>query len=111
MEATGIGETGWGDRQAGRYALPLHSGEWRNWQTRWLQVPVSVRTWGFKSPLAHSVVAGHRLRAGRDSARLLPDFYRCARNYLVGLGLGTCAGLGQDEQGGAGVLHPAEQLD
>ena len=30
-----------------------HSGEWRNWQTRWLQVPVSVRTWGFKSPLAH----------------------------------------------------------
>ncbi len=24
-------------------------------QTRWLQVPVSARTWGFKSPLAHSV--------------------------------------------------------
>src|SRR3954447_9457655 len=23
------------------------------WQTRWLQVPVSVRMWGFKSPLAH----------------------------------------------------------
>src|SRR4029079_6483987 len=23
------------------------------WQTRWLQVPVSARTWGFKSPLAH----------------------------------------------------------
>ena len=23
-------------------------------QTRWLQVPVSARTWGFKSPLAHS---------------------------------------------------------
>ena len=23
------------------------------WQTRWLQVPVFVRTWGFKSPLAH----------------------------------------------------------
>src|SRR3954451_8400050 len=31
----------------------LHSGEWRNRQTRWLQVPVSERTWGFKSPLAH----------------------------------------------------------
>ena len=28
-------------------------GEWRNWQTRWIQVPVSERTWGFKSPLAH----------------------------------------------------------
>lgn len=24
------------------------------WQTRWLQVPVSLGTWGFKSPFAHS---------------------------------------------------------
>src|SRR5215212_2902921 len=29
-------------------------------QTRWLQVPVSARTWGFKSPLAHQCdVARH----------------------------------------------------
>src|SRR5665213_2675323 len=28
-------------------------GEWRNWQTRRLQVPVFERMWGFKSPLAH----------------------------------------------------------
>ena len=28
-------------------------GEWRNWQTRRIQVPVSERTWGFNSPLAH----------------------------------------------------------
>ena len=27
--------------------------EWRNWQTRWLQVPVRETSWGFKSPLAH----------------------------------------------------------
>ena len=33
----------------GRYPA-LHSGEWRNWQTRRLQVPVSERMWGFKSP-------------------------------------------------------------
>ena len=26
------------------------------WQTRWLQVPVSVRTWGLKSPLAHQLL-------------------------------------------------------
>ena len=32
----------------------LSSREWRNWQTRWLHVPVFERTWGFKSPLAHS---------------------------------------------------------
>ena len=25
------------------------------WQTRWLQVPVSFGTWGFKSPFAHKV--------------------------------------------------------
>ena len=25
------------------------------WQTRWLQVPVFERTWGFKSPLAHQL--------------------------------------------------------
>ena len=30
------------------------SREWRNWQTRWLQVPVPARAWGFKSPLAHA---------------------------------------------------------
>ena len=38
--------------------LTLHSGEWRNWQTRRIQVPVSVRMWGFKSPLAHNNQAG-----------------------------------------------------
>ena len=27
---------------------------WRNRQTRWIQVPVPARAWGFNSPLAHS---------------------------------------------------------
>lgn len=31
---------------------------WRNRQTRWIQVPVPARAWGFNSPLAH-----HRNRA------------------------------------------------
>ena len=40
--------------EAGWYAAQrYHSGEWRNWQTRRIQVPVSERMWGFKSPLAH----------------------------------------------------------
>jgi hypothetical protein len=32
------------------------------WQTRWLQVPVSFGTWGFKSPFAHNCgrVIGYR---------------------------------------------------
>ena len=33
------------------FGFPL--GRVAEWQTRWLQVPVSARTWGFKSPLAH----------------------------------------------------------
>ncbi len=41
------------------------SGEWRNWQTRRIQVPVAARLWGFKSPLAHSIDAGHALDAFR----------------------------------------------
>ncbi|MEY4997160.1 MAG: hypothetical protein RLY59_564 [Actinomycetota bacterium] len=28
------------------------------WQTRWLQVPVPARAWGFKSPLAHEQTPG-----------------------------------------------------
>ena len=36
------------------------------WQTRWLQVPVSFGTWGFKSPFAHQErfyeLQGRRLR-------------------------------------------------
>ena len=35
-------------------ARPRTVGEWRNWQTRRIQVPVSERMWGFKSLLAHS---------------------------------------------------------
>ncbi len=40
---------------AARSGAGLHSGEWRNRQTRRLQVPVSFGMWGFKSPLAHSI--------------------------------------------------------
>jgi hypothetical protein len=34
------------------------------WQTRWLQVPVSFGTWGFKSPFAHKSNRGESLIAG-----------------------------------------------
>ena len=33
--------------------ISLSLREWRNWQTRTVQVRVPVRAWGFKSPLAH----------------------------------------------------------
>ncbi len=46
------------------------SGEWRNRQTRWLQVPVRATSWGFKSPLAHHERAGQRGCAGAPDADL-----------------------------------------
>src|SRR3990170_4116906 len=63
----------------GSVLLPL--GRVAEWQTRWLQVPVRATSWGFKSPLAHGetpVQLGF-LRVWK--ARLLPDFYPCARKY------------------------------
>jgi len=53
-------------------AIVSATGEWRNWQTRRIQVPVSARTWGFKSPIAHLEVPGQLgcVEPGR------PDFYR-----------------------------------
>ena len=40
---------------AQRLLLAGHPGEWRNWQTRRIQVPVSERMCGFKSRLAHQI--------------------------------------------------------
>ena len=60
---------------AQRLLLSGHPGEWRNWQTRRIQVPVSERMWGFKSPLAHARSRGPTrtwvLPATRPGARWL----------------------------------------
>jgi hypothetical protein len=42
-----------GDRGGLFDRLPRLLGRVAEWQTRWLQVPVSFGTWGFKSPFAH----------------------------------------------------------
>jgi hypothetical protein len=39
------------------------------WQTRWLQVPVSERAWGFKSPLAHQAPVVTTGGVGMTSSR------------------------------------------
>ena len=33
--------------------VPLDEGEWRNWQTRWLQESVGATPWRFESSFAH----------------------------------------------------------
>jgi hypothetical protein len=49
-------------RQMGGLAIVVGStgrlGRVAEWQTRWLQVPVSFGTWGFKSPFAHQILNG-----------------------------------------------------
>src|SRR5690606_29062401 len=70
VAATGPGPALVDPADAALSSRPCCSGEWRNWQTRWLQVPVSERTWGFKSPLAHQAgrLPGDRSRfAGRPA--------------------------------------------
>jgi hypothetical protein len=46
----------------------LFSGRVAEWQTRWLQVPVSFGTWGFKSPFAHQE-RFYELKAVRSRTR------------------------------------------
>ena len=59
-------------------SLRVPLGRVAEWQTRWLQVPVFERMWGFKSPLAHwktpAQLGSFRVRR----PQLLPDFYRVA---------------------------------
>ena len=45
---------------------PAHASVWRNWQTRWPQVPVPFGAWGFNS------LHGHTHSAGRAGALRLP---------------------------------------
>ena len=62
------------------------SGEWRNWQTRRIQVPVGSRSWGFDSPLAHPVSyspAARRKRRRRTLVILI----------VVGVVLGVAYGV------------------
>ena len=61
----------WPNRPVVRF--PALGGEWRNWQTRRIQVPVGSRSWGFDSPLAHPVSyspAARRRRRRRTLAIL-----------------------------------------
>ena len=45
--------SGWGRPASTVIRSPGCFGRVAEWQTRWLQVPVSFGTWGFKSPFAH----------------------------------------------------------
>ena len=77
-------------RRVGSVAVLL--GRVAEWQTRWLQVPVRVSSWGFKSPLAHGITPAQQGFPRRRTGRLLPDFYPCVRNIVVAH---VAAGVGQ----------------
>lgn len=62
---------------------------WRNRQTRWIQVPVPERAWGFNSPLAHSGVPKRRA-PDSDESRSPGSVSRCV-DQGVGLRDATVA--------------------
>ncbi len=60
------------------------SGRVAEWQTRWLQVPVSFGTWGFKSPFAHKIgdlggTLGYQQRFGAAASDLAQTRSRLAQ--------------------------------
>jgi hypothetical protein len=57
-----------GEQACDRDSLARLFGRVAEWQTRWLQVPVSFGTWGFKSPFAH-IERFYELRASRSRTR------------------------------------------
>ncbi len=72
-------------RETARILAELHPGEldrpeathprrWRNWQTRWIQVPVGLFPWRFKSSPSHK-----RLRRRERAARPRPSASQCRR--------------------------------
>jgi hypothetical protein len=81
-----LGQPGSRAKGACYYALP---GEWRNWQTRRIQVPVSERTWGFNSPLAHRLAAPTAWCAPTATARHGPHAANLLRKLLTLMPLGS----------------------
>ncbi len=71
---------------------------WRNRQTRWIQVPVPERAWGFNSPLAHREEPPLRRNPERG-------FFRCARVSAGGRRVaGACVRTRGRERGGVLVV-------
>src|SRR5690348_11826239 len=67
-----------GEHGVVRDSLPRLLGRVAEWQTRWLQVPVSFGTWGFKSPFAHNFVQANS-NGVRANARADAEGLRRAR--------------------------------
>ena len=90
----------------GAVGLPCRTpGEWRNWQTRRLQVPVSERMWGFKSPLAHR---SPRRRSRRPIARELAVGERCrAHDQRLATLPATGFSIAESMPGDYSLPHPA----
>ena len=57
-------------------------GEWRNWQTRYVQVVVAARLWRFKSSLAHQTRAKASVLIIK-ALKCLPDV-KIDRRVVVG---------------------------
>ncbi len=82
--------------------ISLSLREWRNWQTRTVQVRVPVRAWGFKSPLAHQQLIASPASESANSQVKAPEN---SGAFTCGFGLALC---GAARNGQASVL---DELD
>src|SRR5271156_4993012 len=63
------------------------------WQTRWLQVPVSFGTWGFKSPFAHQCDASRRCFAPKFGVMRIPSILRQDQSRTLRIGIAAAVGV------------------
>ena len=86
----------------------LHPGGWRNWQTRTVQVRVSLWTWGFKSPLAHNArFTEFRVRGSFPVPSCAPDDGQgrfLVSGALLRLSEGGSGGMRKARRGVAGLV-------
>ena len=69
-------------------AAPTHNSRvWRNWQTRWIQVPVTSRSYRFKSCYPHQIRNSRLIQSYRPTVFLLS--LKISRKSLICKGFFT----------------------
>ena len=105
----GRGPVRFGDALRAGIACARFTREWRNRQTRTVQVRVSERTWGFNSPLAHPRTSPRPVLRSGASSSLQPQarLRRVTALRFLGGKVDTCARCPVDPGGSVGTASPS----
>jgi hypothetical protein len=97
---------------AHRDSLNRLFGRVAEWQTRWLQVPVSFGTWGFKSPFAHrnSCRSQHKFIGPQTPVKTpVPRLFAVPSRVFTAWYSGRCGLCGQRFPRGERICYIAEK--